>query len=228
MAIYREGGLIGTPHHKRFKRLLPILIGVVVFLVGLFALYSWIKLDTPDPVPVISKAVNEGAYTPNRLFETDWFSFEAPKDWIYVDSLSTPPTKFVYKDYLGDKATGLLSVYVNSAPTSDESSFTNIVSSSVRAQTALEAIKTSEHCKSAVPDKNNRSPQIVTVDQVTFSCYTDGVNFYAAAGAVDGTPTIKMLRDDLTEATYMITYRNIGYDANPQALQRVVSTFLSR
>lgn len=228
MAIYREGGLIGTPHHKRFKRLLPVLIGIIVFIIGVVALYWWVRIDTPEPVPVLSKAVNEGTYTPNRLFETDWFSFEAPKDWVFVENLSTPPTKFVYKDYLGDKATGLLTVYVNSAPNSDEASFTNIVSTSVRAQTSLEAIKTSEHCKTVVPDKNNRSPQTVTLDQVTFSCYTDGVNFYAAAGAVDGTPNIKMLRGDLSEATYVITYRNIGYDSNPQALQRVISTFLSR
>ena len=194
-----------------------LLVPVVVYIV----------LTTLPPSPVTGKTIDKGTFDPFTTVKTEWFSFKVEKTWQSVPELTKNDKVYTYREMQGPNPQGLLQIFINNSPKSTENYFTHVVPVSVKDGRSFLAKDLQPDC--STNNSNKLAQNFITMTQAdtTFLCWIGSPIFYAVAGEIGGNSTIKMKREDGSEAEYIITYRNLAFIPSESTFPKVLDTFKS-
>lgn len=161
----------------------------------------------------------------NKIFTTDYFYFQAPKNWVEISSESTD-AKFVYRGLNDPIVDDELIIYVNDIP--GNLSATRLLPVNLRAGgQELSSGSLSDHCKEASSD-DNIDEKVVTYKKVTLNCDIDNTQFNVLVGEVGGSTRVTLNRPDGSSADYSILYRNVEAVADASDLVQIMQSFQTR
>lgn len=202
---------------------------ILVVIAGLIILA--IRLDSflQDRVNTDKSTTTEetSAYfaSSNKIFTTDYFQFQAPKNWAEIPSESTD-TKFVYRGINKPIIEDELIIYVNSIPGDLTATRLLPVELSPDGQ-AISSGLVSDHCNEASAD-HNIDEKVVRYKKVTVNCDIDNTQFNVLVGLVGGTTRMTLKRPNGSTADYTILYRNVKAIPDASGLLQIMQSFQTR
>lgn len=217
-------------HQVKARRLRKIAtVMVILFVLGVGYIFTdWIIGQFSGSNTVISKFNSTSVQSANvSVYRTEYFQFQAPKDWKSVVSESTDK-KFVYLKNSDTQITQKLEIYVNRPKTDREANFNLTRVVPVDISTLGNLIKTgnvSDHCGESFPADGNRDPRRITHDEVSFVCNPDSQQYTILVGEKDGSEDLSVKLSDGREITLVIVFSDLTAYPNTGDLYNIISSF---
>ncbi|HEX5798113.1 MAG TPA: hypothetical protein VFX79_02055 [Candidatus Saccharimonadales bacterium] len=206
-----------------------ILVAITAVIGGLVILALRLDSYLQDKVNTSESTTTEqtSAYfaSSNKVFTTEYFQIQAPKNWAAIPSESTD-TMFVYRGINEPIVEDELIIYVNSIPASLTATRLLPVELSGGGQ-ELSPGSVSEHCNEASED-DNIDTKVLTYKKVSINCDVDNTQFNVLVGAVGGSTRMNLNRPDGTVADYSILYRNIQAIPDASTIIQIMQSFQTR
>lgn len=220
---------ISLHRRKRYLKKIYLLFIVIAVIIGLiiFAIridnFLQERLNTDDS----TTTQKTSAYfaSSNKIFTTDYFQIQAPKNWVEIPSESTD-TKFVFRGMNEPIVEDELIIYVNKIPGDLTATRLLPVELSGNAQ-KLSSGSVSSHCNAA-SDNDNIDEKIVKFKKVVINCDIDNTQFNVLVGLVGGSTRMSLTRPDGSTAEYSILYRNVQAVPDASALLQIMQSFQTR
>lgn len=213
---------------KKPRKLRTVILVMVLLLLmagGAFAVYLIYKNSTKDADPVEGREVSLGYYDPNQKFETDWFTFEAPKSWRYEEKESKDG-RYVYRSYRSENVEQELMISVNK-PLSDMRSV--YMSAVTVSEDKLNPGTVSDRCSTYVPKSNFTSnPMDVVYEGAKFSCWVDGRSSYLGFSQVGGSSEFVLLGSDDEAQSYYFRFLDSRFSAQYQEVLNMIRSFQAK
>lgn len=221
----------GISQHRRRKYLKRIFIFSMVVIVLVILAIIIIRLDgflqdkVNTPETTTSNQTSSYFASSDKIFTTDYFQFQAAKNWVEIPSESTT-SKFVYRGVNKPIIEDELIIYVNEIPA--DLSATRLLPAETSAS-ARELIPgtVSDHCNGASAD-HNIDEKVVTFKKVKMNCDIDNTQFNVLVGLVEGSTRMKLKRPDGSSADYTILYRNVKAIPDGTHLLEIIRAFQTR
>jgi hypothetical protein len=205
-----------------FKKILLLCAGVVTIIL-MIIIVDTIRQGRDDNTETGTPVITE--FNPAiREFESAYFKFTTPSNWRRITD-ETTDKQYVFRSYRGDLVEQELKVYVND-PTADLLAV-RVLPVRVDEKGHLIPGGVSEHCSKAAGTTKSSGPVNVTMEQVTFSCQTDGTNFLLVVGERGGGTSLKLKRPSGGEATYSFIYRSSSVPTNTTDLIDILNSFVT-
>lgn len=223
-AYYLRQNKIQNNNHKKAKVIaLAAKLLVVMILISSSYIGFDIWRDHKNAKPVVSRTQMIEQVASSQTFNTDFFQFNAEKDWTF-DEKSSTKTKFVYKKIRGQLIEHELDIYVNDKQTSFEA--THVLPVGIDGESKLLAGPVSEHCKVTFPPKGgNRNPANAKLANTSLLCNPDDIRYRLVVGLVNQGNLLKLKRVNGEIATYMITYQDLTFNNSGLDLTKIINSF---
>ena len=200
------------------------LVAAVLVVVGFFT-YSFFIVKPADDLPTSS--IRTSVIAPDiSVFRTQYFQFQASKNWQEVSSDEEDIFRFrAIRDPLTEHD---LTVYIN--PTQPEINRLR----ATRAQ-VVEVVEDgtltavggmTDPCVTSGSDVKDND--MVSFNETTFKCVAGGALYDVLVSQKDGTPVIPMNRPDGSTINVVIYYRDLRAVPDGRELKRIVDTFQVR
>lgn len=229
-SYYRQQGV------SRSKRVLHRLRYVaLIFLVAILSLIGFLTYDvikqtsSADTPTQETTAVTSTIASNSEIHSSPYFQFQTSKKWRAIANESRDG-HYVYRQYNGPLVEQELTIDINpiSAQVLALVQTTRVLAASVSESGALKPEGVvSDHCKTVVKS-NDKSQQLVKINQVTFACNPDSTSYAVAIGLVGGTNDMNLIRPSGGKAVYRITYQNVTAQPSPRDVDNIVETFETR
>lgn len=217
MTVYRYDKTLKVGR-KEYPRSL-IYAFLIVLVIGL-AVFLFITRGN-DSDAVNGQAV-QISNDPFVEFKTEYFKFTVSNSWAAANDLGNGADTFVYRKYKQSNPLGVLTVKVNAGV---PNLITNVVPVKIEAGKITLIGSVSEHCSNFVPEGSNLDPREITVEEVTFRCWTDGTTYISSAGSRGGNLGLLLTRTNGEIAIYSISYQNTSFDVDKKAILEILKTF---
>jgi len=215
-------------HLHRRRRLLKTGIFIALLLVIVVAgavFFLWSRRGSSSP-PDTSAHTTTINYQPFTTFTTDYFTFQADKDWQAVPA-ETTPTSFVYRELKKNLVERDLTIYVNQLP--PRLMLTYILPVDVTGN-EMKTGDVSQHCRTSLPAdylKNSRNPKETTMGGVNFLCWADSASVTIGTGQRGGSYQVSLSHGQI-KAQYFLLYHDLAYNPRPEIFKQLVGSFQSR
>lgn len=217
MTVYRYDKTLKVGRKEKPKTLFYAVLIVLAIGLAVFLLIT----RGNDSIAVDGRAVRI-SNDPYIEFKTGYFRFTVSNSWAEAKDLGNSTDTFVYRKYKQSSPLGVLTVKVNAgAP----NLITNVVPVEVEAGKITLIGSISEHCSNFVPAGSNLDPREVSVEEVTFRCWTDGSTYISSVGSRGGNLELSLLRTNGETANYSISYQNTSFDVDKKAILEILKTF---
>lgn len=207
---------------RRFEKFLIVLLAVVIIgaiVIGFDSINQSITNDTQ-----VGKT-NETSVRPLiREFDTDYFMFTAPSNWVSIPS-ETTDKKFTYRGYNGTLIDSELIIYVNNTAADLEASY--VLPIRIDEKQTIIPTQVSDHCNTKSDKKNTASTTRVAIMEVTMLCRVDSTNYLVVAGLKGGDTDIKLKRNNGTIANYNFIYRSSSVPPNSLPFINILNSFIA-
>ena len=221
----------GVSQHSRRRYLKKVYVFIIIIAAIAVLIFIAIRLDSllQDKVntPESTTSQQTSAYfaSSDKVFTTDYFQFQAPKNWVEIPSESTK-TKFLYRGVNKPIIEDELIIYVNKIP--GDISATRLLPVDITdGGYMLSPDSLSGHCKKASAN-DNIDEKILTYKKVMMNCDVDNTQFNVLVGLKGGSTLMKLKRPNGSTAEYTILYRNIKAIPDASQLLQIISTFQTR
>ena len=205
-----------------FFIVIGLLIGLIVLAIRLD---SFLQDRANTPQSTTSAQTSAYFASSNKVFTTDYFQFQTPKNWAEIPAESTA-TKFVYRGINEPIIEDELIIYVNDVP-GDLSATRLLPVDSAAEGRELSHGSVSDHCREASAN-HNLDQKIVTFKKVSLNCDIDNTQYNVLVGLIGGTTRMKLKRPDGSTADYTILYRNVKAIPDASQLVGIVKSFQTR
>ena len=207
----------------RYAKLL-LVVAIVLIIVGIYILVdTWIQRSDKSQITSIESSSVQ--IRSDQIFRSEYFQFQAPKDWVEVSNETKPPL-YVYRELDGDLVKRELRIYVNSPPEQIASS--RVLPVSVNDGQIIPGT-VSDHCKeSAVFSGGNRNPINIDWHGVAIYCEPDSIEYNIVIGSQNSKSGAAMQRPDGSPITYTMIYRDLTVGPNVNDLLGIFRTFRAR
>jgi hypothetical protein len=202
------------------------LAGIIITLI--IAVVGFIAFDATRSKKIISaepSQIKTSTYDTNsKLFDTPYFSFEAPKSWQF-ESAQSGPTHFKYMSHRKNLVEHTFDVYVSSVPEIEiKPSRVIPVTYDTEARTFTQK-PVSDHCKAGYPKDTPLEVRIITYKSVAFPCRADSPFYDVVIGLEGGSYKMNLERPNGSKLMYVIYYRDQTALPGPNTVTDLISKF---
>jgi hypothetical protein len=222
MSHYRAG--IGSKTRSKFQRTRTVITVASVTLFLLVPVIIYIIYTTLPPNPVTGKAIDRGFFDPSITFETEWYKFSVPKNWVVNEASTKEGQVYAYNHTNGSELVGLLQVYINTAPPVYQQAFSRILPITIEGDKIVPTTL-QPHCKDTAKPVNKGNPVEIVQAEVRFTCWVDNNNLYAAAGEVGSDVQLTHKSPNGEDVKYFITYSNTAFTPNEGSFVEALRNF---
>lgn len=205
-----------------FFIIVAVLAALIVFALRLDSLLQD-RVNTPE----LTTTDETSTYfaSRNKIFTTDYFQFQAPKNWAAIPSESGSG-KYVYRGINKPIVEDELVIYVNDIPGDLLATRLLPVEASPVGQ-GLTVGSVSDHCNNALAD-HNIDEKVVTYKKVSLNCDVDNTQYNVLVGLVGGSTRMKLNRPDGSTADYTILFKDLRAIPDASALLQIMQSFQTR
>ena len=224
----------GTHKHKWFKRIfraiLTLLFITILGIIGYFIYDIYSESKASDTASKLSNPISSTVIANNNIQTSPYFQFQAPAKWRAIAN-ETKEGHYVYRQYNSQLVEQDLVIDVNNS--SQEvlalTQTSRVQAVSINESGSIDLIGiVSDPCKKAVKAGTEKTPQIVTMNKVTFPCNPDSTSYTVVVGLSGGTNIMVLPRPGGKTAPYKITYRNLSALPNSRDFSSIIKTFETR
>lgn len=202
----------------------------ILTAIGFLAYDIYKGSKASDTASKLSNPVSSSVIANNNIQTSPYFQFQAPTKWRAIAN-ETKDGHYVYRQYNSQLVEQDLTIDVNS--TSQEvlalTQTSRVQSVVVTDAGSLDVVGVvSDSCKKSVKPGTEKTPQIVTINKVTFPCNPDSTSYTVVVGISGGSNIMVLPRPGGKSAPYKITYRNLSALPNSRDFLSIISTFETR
>lgn len=205
-----------------FFIIIAVIIGLIVLAIRLDS-FLQNRLNTDDS----TTSGRTSAYfaSSNKIFTTDYFQFQAPKNWAEIPSESTDE-KFVYRGMNKSIVEDELIIYINHIP-GNLTATRLLPVKKVAGGKELSPGDIAGHCNKA-SKSHNIDEKVVDFKGVSINCDIDNTQFNVLVGLSGGSTLMELKRPDGSSVNYSILYRNVEAVPDASDLIQIVQSFQTR
>jgi hypothetical protein len=203
-------------------------VAVILVVAGLVFLAIWL-----DAKRLARLGGPSDATTPNTLsykadydtFTTPYFEMTTPTSWEF-EAKSSNPNKYVYYNYRHKLVRGMITVYIDTAPSREHQYATRMLPAKLGSDWFLKPDNAvTDHCNKVAPGKDRVGEENFTFKGVAFPCDNDATWYSALVGLENGSTAMKIKRPDGKETQYVIHYLNSSAELTGTDLVDVIRKF---
>jgi hypothetical protein len=222
--FYRVDKPIGIENSRRYRIINTIIVIVFVSIGGILAylILDLNNINNPNVKSARGATIVQRIAGP-KTFKSAYFEFSDTNNWEYAPNDSTS-NKLTYLLYNGGTPESSLTVYVNQTPVNDDLVATRVLPVSIVGDDSLSVGDISVTCGSLYGSEP-KVVKTVSIGGTNFLCVPDSPEYLVIAGQTGGSYILSLRRSNGQMANYIIIYRDLSVNPNPQPFIDVMQTF---
>lgn len=221
--IYRRP--VKRSHYSNFRRNLFMFIAAVV-AVGIIAYLLLSGLHQKDQ-GVTSATTNTQVNGNLTTFTNDYFQFQDSGTWV-LSKHDSSSNRIVYHKFLKNVLQDELIVYINQTPYPLLIEAPRVLPVRMINDNRLTATVVSNPCVSQYAKGELHKVKEVTISGALMLCDPDSTEYYVILSEIGGDYTLNMKRPSGKPINFVVTYKDVGLDPQPDSILSIASTFKTR
>lgn len=223
--VYRKR--LRRAKHAEFRRhLILTLLALIPFIaVGVFI---YMGLRQPNQTNPVTSAVENTVITGNKqTFTSQYFQFQDTDSWV-LDKKNSTPTKLKIDKYRKNVMEAEMMVYVNQVPIPLYLATPRVLPVRIVSDNRLLATNVSMPCGSFYKKGELHKVKEVTLNGAILLCDPDSPQYYVVLSEVGGDYQLKLKLSNGQPIQFVITYKDLGLNAQPDSIMNIANSFQTR
>ncbi len=221
--IYRRP--VKRSHYSNFRRNLVIFFAAVIAL-GVIAYFILSGLHQPN-LGATSSVTNTQVTGNLTTFTNDYFQFQDTGTWV-LDKKDSSASRVVYHKFLKNVLENELIVYINQTPIPLYIETPRVLPVHIINDNRLSANSVSNPCVSQYAKGELHKVKEVTISGALMLCDPDSTDYFVILSEIGGDYTLNMKRSSGKPISFVITYKDVGLNPQPDSILSIASTFKTR
>jgi hypothetical protein len=210
---------------SRYSELRLYTIVIVILLATVGAVIVFVISNTrQNPPKPVSKSEDTTITDKKETFTGPYFQFQDTGKWSFDKNDSTS-SKFVYLKYQKNELQHQLNIYVNQVPIPLNLATPRVLPVRIVNNNSLDVTDISQPCGSYYGKDELHKVKELNIEGATMLCDPDNTQYYVMLSEINGDYRLGMLRPNKTPIQFVITYKELGLEPQPESLLNVASTF---
>jgi hypothetical protein len=213
-------------HYSHFRRQMFIsLIFLAAFGAVAYFIYSGLHRQ---PAKSATSAVENTEITGNKVATiNDYFQFEDTTAWV-LDKNNSTANKFTYHKFRKSVLEHELVVYMNQVPIPLYLATPEVLPVRIVNDNSFQATDISAPCGRTYAKDELHKVKEVRINSATMLCDPDNTQFYVELSEINGDYRLPLKRPNGTPVQFVITYKDVGLDSQPDSLINIANSFKTR
>lgn len=213
-------------HYSSFKRNLFIAI-VSIGAIGGIGYFIYSQLHSPQKSSPISAVENTEITGNKTTFTNDYFQFEDTGTWV-IDKHNSNSQKLVYHKFRKNVLEHEMIVYINQNPTPLYIEVPRVLPVRIVNDNSLSVTNVSDRCVNQYAKGELHKVKEVTINGAAMLCDPDSPQYFVILSEIGGDYRLHLKRPNGTPIQFIVTYRDLGLDPQPDSLINIASSFKPR
>jgi len=222
--VYRRP--VKRSHYSNFRRqmFISFLFLAAFAAVGYF-IYTGLHRQPDKPV---TSAVENTEITGNKVATiNDYFQFEDTGAWV-LDKNNSTANKFTYHKFRKSVLEHELVIYMNQVPIPLYLATPRALPVRIVNDDSFQATDISSPCGNTYAKGELHKVKEVSISNATMLCDPDNTQYYVVLSEINGDYRLQLKRPNGTPVQFVITYKDVGLDPQPDSLINIANSFKTR
>jgi hypothetical protein len=219
--IYKKP--VRRSQYSNFRRyLLSAVILMVLFGgVGYFIYSGLNNTQKPSRLSDVEKKQITGGLT---TFTSDYFEFQDTGSWI-LDKHDSDAQKVTYQKFNKSVILAELIVYINQDPIPLYSAVPRALPIRIINNNSFQTTNVSSPCVSQYPKGAPHHVETVSINGASILCDPDSPQYFVILSEINGDYHLHLKLSNGTPIEFVITYKDLGLDPQPNSLINIAGSF---
>jgi hypothetical protein len=223
--VYRKP--VRRTRHAEFRRRIIIIILILAPFIAVGA-YIYLGFHNAKQVKPVTSAIENTQISTNKsTFLSDYFQFEDTDTWV-LDKNNSTATKLTYHKFRKNVQEAEMVVYINQVPIPLYLATPRVLPVRIVNDNRLTATAVSDACGNSYPKGALHNVKEVNIGFATMLCDPDSPQYYVQLAEVGGNYQLNLKRPSGQPIQFVITYKDTGLDAQPDAILNIANSFKTR
>lgn len=212
--------------YSRFRRYL-MSAAILLGLFGAVGYYIYSGLHTAQKPSAIS-AVEKTEITGNQqTFTNDYFQFTDTGSWV-IDKNNTTKDKLVYHKFNKNVIQAEMIAYINQDPIPLYSAVPRALPVRIVNDNSFQVTNVSSPCVGQYAKGEPHKVKQVPIDGAMMLCDPDSPQYFIILAEIGGDYHLHLKRSNGTPIEFVITYKDLGLDPQPDSVVSIARSFKTR
>ena len=209
--------------YAEFRRLALGSLGLALLAGGL-AFYIYGGLRGLPSKPKVSALQDTQISSPMTTFTSPYFQFQDTGKWVF-DKADSTPNKFIYTKYNGQEIEHQLIIYVNQVPIPLDLATPRVLPVRIVNDNSFEVTGVSDPCSNQYAPGEPHRVEELAINGADMLCDPDNSQYFVVVSQIGGNYQLPLKRANGAAIQLVITYKDVGLDAQPDSLMNIASSF---
>jgi hypothetical protein len=222
--VYRRP--VKRSHYSNFRRQMVItFLFLAAFAAVGYFIYTGLHRQPSKPV---TSAVENTEITGNKVMTfNDYFQFEDTGAWV-LDKNNSTANKFTYHLFRKSVLEHEMVIYMNQVPIPLYLATPRVLPVRIVNDNSFQATDVSNSCGATYAKGELHKVKEVTINNATMLCDPDNSQYYVVLSEINGDYRLNLKRPNGTPVQFVITYKDVGLDPQPNSILNVANSFKTR
>jgi len=209
--------------YSNFRRYL-IIAAIILCLFGGLGYFIYSGLHAPQKSSPLS-AVQETEITGGQqTFTNDYFTFQDTGSWV-IDKNNSDATKLTYHKFDKNVIEAEMIVYINQDPIPLYAAVPRALPIRIVNDNSFQVTNVSSPCVDQYAKGELHKVTTVSINGANILCDPDSPQYFVILSEINGDYHLHLKRSNGTPIEFVITYKDLGLDPQPDSLINIASTF---
>jgi hypothetical protein len=210
-------------HYSSFRRYLLLTI-ILVGILGGVGYYIYSGIHSTPKSSAISDVENTEITGNQKTFTNDYFKFQDGGTWV-IDKNNSSSDKLTYHKFRKNVETAEMIVYINQDPIPLYSAVPRALPVRIVNNNSLQATNISSPCISQYAKGELHKVKEVSINNATILCDPDSPQYFVVLSEINGDYHLHLKRKNGTPIEFVLTYKDVTLDAQPNSLINIANSF---
>jgi hypothetical protein len=223
--VYRKR--LRRTRYAEFRRRM-IVTAMIIIPFAAVGLYIYRGYHNPQPTKPVTSDIENRQITGNKsTFVSDYFQFQDTDTWV-LDKNNSTANKLTYQKFHKNVMLAQMIIYINQVPIPLYLATPRVLPVRIVNNNSLEATDVSASCSTTYAAGELHKVKEVAINHATMLCDPDNPQYYVVLSEVNGDYRLNMRQPNGKPIQFVITYKDVGLDPQPDALLNITSSFKTR
>lgn len=204
-------------------RLYLLAVAVLIIVVGAAGLYILNNLRQKPPAPV-SNAETSVVSDKKETFTGPYFQFQDNGKWS-LDKNDSTANHFVYLKYRKNQLEHQMDIYVNQVPIPLNLATPRVLPVRIVNNNSFDVTSVSQPCSNQYAKGELHKIKELSVNNAVMLCDPDSSLYYVVLSEINGDYRLKLTRPNGTPIQFVMTYKELDLQPDPNSLINVAGSF---
>jgi hypothetical protein len=223
--VYRKP--VRRPRYAQLRRRMIISAFLLIPFIAV-GIYVYLGYKNTKQVKPVTSAVENSQISGNKhTFFNDYFQFEDTDTWVTKKD-ETNANRITYIKYRKNIQMAEMIVYINQVPAPLNLEVPMVVPVNIVNNNSLSGNTISSACVSTYAKGEAHKVKEVVIKNTTMLCDPDSPQYYMIVGEINGDYRLNMKLSSGKPVQFIITYKDVGQDTQPDTPLNIANSFHTR